>query len=83
MSEEEWNVTIPYPSIKSEKFSSLLSLLIICIEEVGKSYQKPSSATWMPTAENNQGLVGCIIKYAKLCHYNALLKELYIFILLI
>lgn len=61
----------------------LLYWLIICSEEVGKSYQKPTSITWMPTSQNNQGLVGCVIKYAKMGHSNALLKELYIFILFV
>lgn len=61
----------------------LLYWLIICSEEVGKSYQKPTTITWMPTSQNNQGLVGCVIKYAKMGHSNAFLKELYIFILLV
>jgi hypothetical protein len=61
----------------------LLYRLIICSEEVGKGYQKPTSITWMPTSQDNQGLVGYVMKYAKMGHSNALLKELYIFILLI
>lgn len=36
------------------EYPILLHWLIICSEEVGKSYQKLTSITWMPTSQNNQ-----------------------------